>query len=157
LKSHSRIRDAESTDIAAIQAVFRRASLSNTGDRSALLENAAALEWDENLVTDAHVRVLSDQDSTVAGFATTSVNGKVAELVDLFVDPEARLRGYGAELVRDALQFATAAGCKTLEVTANPHASEFYASVGFGQGPLVETEFGSGERMTIRIVREEIL
>ena len=53
------------------------------------------------------------------------------ELEDLFVDPEAMRQGVATRLVLDAVTRAASEGVPWIEVTANRHAAEFYASAGF--------------------------
>lgn len=85
------------------------------------------------------------------GFATTLVNGACAELEDLFVDPDWMRRGVARRLVADACVSARDSGCTRLEVTANPHAFDFYREVGFVGDATVVTELGSGLRLHIEL------
>jgi GNAT superfamily N-acetyltransferase len=151
MRAEISIRNASDGDSAVLRSIYRRASLSNSGDREVLLKNAESLLWDDKLISSGGVRVLVDADGAIVGFATTAINGLACELVDLFVDPDSMRRGFGAHLVRDAIGVAGAAGCPNLEVTANPHAMAFYRYVGFTDGPAVETPFGIGTRMRLSV------
>jgi len=44
-----------------------------------------------------------------------------------------------------------ARGAECLEVTANPHAREFYSAAGFTDCGVAETEFGAAPRMRLAI------
>src|SRR3954468_1708711 len=80
------VRDARPADQPALERVFRRASLSNAGDRAALLANPEFLALDTTLIGRGRTRVATLADDTIVGFASTSrVEDGVLELDDLFV------------------------------------------------------------------------
>src|SRR3954464_11791326 len=126
------VRAATAADEPAVARIFRRASLSNAGDRDALLAHPEALVLADDLIARGRTRVATTPDGTVVGFASTRPGGRgVLELDDLFVDPLARRRGAARQLVRRIVADAAAEGVVRMEVTANPHALDFYAAVGF--------------------------
>ena len=145
------LRDAAPDDHAALRSIFRRASLSNEGDRPLLLANPGHLFWREPTGSNAfRVRVAVTADA-VAAFATLVISPAGAELVDLFVDPAFMRRGIGSALVGDAARLAGAAGCSVLAVTANPHAAAFYAAAGFVGRETVKTPLGAGTRLRLHL------
>ena len=145
-------RDAMPEDYAALRSIFRRASLSNEGDRGSLLAHPAHLVWREPTgVKSFRVRVAVSGDAVITGFATVVITGRAAELDDLFVDPAFMRRGVGLALVHDAGRLAAEAGCPALAVTANPHAAAFYAAAGFDRGEAVATPLGAGTRISLRL------
>jgi GNAT superfamily N-acetyltransferase len=144
------IRDAMPADLAALRDVYRRASLSNEGDRETLLANPDALEFPGLGGDDRRTRVAT-ADGRVAGFATSVPAGDVVELDDLFVDPGRMRQGAGRALVLDAVAIARELGAGRVEVTANPHALVFYGKAGFIAGHEVQTRFGPGLRMHIDV------
>jgi ribosomal protein S18 acetylase RimI-like enzyme len=90
----------------------------------------------------------------VVGFATWAEAAGVAgtmELEDLFVDPDYRRRGIATALVSRIVQVLRARGAERLEVTANPHAMEFYRAAGFTDDGSAETEFGPASRMVLML------
>jgi len=145
------IRDAQPDDLVALQAIFRRSSLSNERDRSSLLQNPDALELPSRGTGD-RVRIAAVAGQ-VKGFATTRDVGGALELVDLFVDPSWMRRGTGRALVADAAAHAIAGRRDRLEVTANPHALAFYEREGFVVDDEVDTRFGSAPRMRLIVAR----
>lgn len=149
-----RVRTAGAGDLPALREVYRRASLSNEGDAPALLANPHFLELPEDHVRAGRTRVATDDDGAVVGFATAVGSGPVRELDDLFVDPDRQRRGVGALLVADAVALLRADGAERLEVVANPHASHFYAAVGFERDGEVPTELGPGIRMHLDLDAE---
>jgi GNAT superfamily N-acetyltransferase len=146
------IRDAVPADLAALQDVYRRSSLSNEGDRASLLANPDVLEFPGPAASDGRTRVAVAPDGRVAGFATSLVTGDAVELDDLFVDPGWMRQGAGRALVADAVTIARDRGIGRIEVTANPHALAFYEKAGFTAGHEVATRFGAGTRMHLDVV-----
>jgi GNAT superfamily N-acetyltransferase len=144
------IRDAMPADLAALRDVYRRASLSNEGDRETLLANPDALEFPGLGGDDRRTRVAT-ADGRIAGFATSVPAGDVVELDDLFVDPGRMRQGAGRALVLDAVAIARELGAGRVEVTANPHALVFYGKAGFIADHEVQTRFGPGLRMHIDV------
>lgn len=140
------IRHAVPADLGALREVYRRSSLSNEGDRAALLEHPDVLEFSPRAVHEHHVRV-AVIDDRVIGFATLLPARQVGELEDLFVDPDWMLHGIARKLVLDAVDNARAHGLTRIEVTANPHALGFYEKVGFVSDGIIQTRFGPGHRM----------
>ena len=141
------IRDATLADMEGLQGVFKRASLSNEGDRQSLLENPQWLVLSEAGVREGRMRAAVDEANAVLGFATYLITDGVAELEDLFVDPPRMRRGIGEALVLDVAERVRALGFEVLEVTANPHAMAFYEHLGFVVDHMVATELSPAPRM----------
>ena len=144
------VRAATTDDIPALQAVFRRAALANAGDHALLASHPEFLEWPGASVAEGRTRV-AEVAGHVVGFATTLARGDVAELEDIFTDPDWMRRGVGRALVADLVATARARGVTRIEVDANPHALAFYRDAGFVEvGPAV-LEHGVGIRMSLTI------
>ena len=135
------IRDAEIDDLGAVNAVYRRSSLSNDGDRALLLAHPEVLVLSGASLSHGRMRVVA-VERTVVGFATTSVHDDHLELDDLFVDPDWMRRGIARDLVLDAVAMARALGLDRIEVTGNDHAREFYAQAGFVSIGVADTPLG---------------
>jgi GNAT superfamily N-acetyltransferase len=144
------IRVAVADDFETVSDLFRRSSLSNAGDREVLLTNPDALAFDRASIREGRTRVAA-RDGAIVGFATTTLKGDVAELDDLFVDPDWMRRGVARALVLDAVSVARSGGSTRLEVTANPHALDFYNAVGFVGDGQVATQFTPGTRMHLDV------
>jgi GNAT superfamily N-acetyltransferase len=144
------VRVADVADLEVICDLFRRSSLSNAGDREVLLANPEALAFDGGSIREGRTRVAVDR-GRIVGFATTLVGDGVVELEDLFVHPGWMRRGVARALVRDARSEAQAGGSDRIEVTANPHALDFYNAVGFVADGPTSTEFGPGTRMHLEV------
>jgi GNAT superfamily N-acetyltransferase len=142
------IRLATSADLAAASSVYRRASLSNAGDRDNLLAHPEHLILAPDGLAEGRTYV-ADENGSITGFATWAGTGGIIELEDLFVDPDYRRRGIAAALVTFIAEELRTRGAQRLEVTANPHALQFYRAVGFTDCGVAETEFGIAPRMAM--------
>ncbi len=136
------IRLGISADLAAATSVYRRASLSNAGDRDNLLAHPEHLILGPEGLAEGRTHVAEEDGSQTAG---------TIELEDLFVDPGYMRRGIAAALVNRVVDVLRARGVEQLEVTANPHALGFYRAVGFIDCGVAETEFGAAPRMELAI------
>ena len=129
------IRIGTPADLPAANEVYRRASLSNAGDRDNLL---------------AHPEYLILGPEGLAEGRTYEADG-VVELEDLFVDPDQMRRGIATALVGRLMEVLRARGVERMEVTANPHALAFYRAAGFTECGVRTTEFGAAPRMALVI------
>lgn len=122
----------------------RRASLTNVGDRDALLAHPDAIELPLEQITEGKVFV-AEWKGAMVGFAAVESRGDGdCELDALFVDPEARRRGIGRVLVEHCAGVARSRQSVALHVIGNPHAAEFYGACGFSLIGTSETRFGKG-------------
>ncbi len=144
------IRDAVAADMGALGDVFRRASLSNEGDRTNLLAHPGVLELPDLAARQGRMRA-AVADGTIVGFATWLSAGDALEIEDLFVDPEWMRQGIGRSLVLDLFAIARGRGVRRVVVTANQHALGFYAKAGFAVDHTVETRFGPAPRMHLTL------
>ncbi|MGC4111505.1 MAG: GNAT family N-acetyltransferase [Nocardioides sp.] len=144
-------RPATAADVDVLRALYRRSSLSNAGDRAALLAAPDALEWTGDHVASGGTLVAVDEAGVVLGFATVVPLEEGLELDDLFVDPDHMRRGVATRLVSALAEDAVASGKAWLDVTANPHAAAFYASAGFVERERVETRFGVAARLRLSL------
>jgi ribosomal protein S18 acetylase RimI-like enzyme len=142
------IRLGTAADLAAASRVYRRASLSNAGDRGNLLAHPEYLILGPAGLAEGRTHV-AEQDGSVVGFATWAETAGTIELEDLFVDPGYRRRGIATALVGRITEVVRARGAERLEVIANPHALGFYRAVGFADCGVAETVFGAAPRMVL--------
>jgi GNAT superfamily N-acetyltransferase len=141
------IRSALHAEQSSLEALQRRASLANRGDRDALLANPDAIALPAEQIADGHVFV-AERDGVIVGFAAVlpRPDGN-AELDALFVDPSLWKRGVGRLLVEHCAGVARGRASRTLHVVGNPHAEGFYTACGFRKTGRVETRFGAGLAM----------
>jgi short subunit dehydrogenase-like uncharacterized protein/ribosomal protein S18 acetylase RimI-like enzyme len=142
------IRLGTPADLAAASGVYRRASLSNAGDRDNLLAHPEYLVLGPEGLAEGRTHV-AEQDGSVVGFATWAETAGTIELEDLFVDPGSMRRGIATALVSCIAEVLRARGAERLEVTANPHAMGFYRAAGFIDCGVAETNFGAAPRLVL--------
>jgi GNAT superfamily N-acetyltransferase len=138
------IRLAIISEQKALEALQWRASLSNAGDRDALLANPDAIELPvEQIASDAVF--VAEWNGAIAGFCSllprTDGDG---ELDALFVEPTLRRMGIGRALIEHCVLAAQRQGWAGLRVVGNPHAWDFYKACGFISIGTTETRFGPG-------------
>jgi GNAT superfamily N-acetyltransferase len=131
------IRDSTPADLPALEGIFRRAALTNEGDREWISAHPEQFGIDEANVIEGRTRV-AVVEGRIVGFATLVGN----ELEDLFTDPDWVRRGIATALVRDA-----ASTVDRIDVTANLHALAFYEAARFVHDGLTQTRGGPGHRM----------
>ena len=144
------IRLGVPADLSAATGVYRRASLSNAGDRDNLLAHPEYLILGPEGLAEGRTYV-AEEDGSVVGFATWAEADGSFELEDLFVDPGWRRRGIATALVSHVVEVLRARGVQCLEVTANPHAQGFYGAAGFIDCGVAETDFGAAPRKRLAI------
>ena len=134
-----------------LQRIFRSASLSNSADAPLLLARPEFLHFAGEGVSAGRTRIAVaalERGKAILGFATVTARGVgEPELEDLFVDPPWQRRGVARRLIEDAVQTVRKSGRERLWVVGNPHASAFYAAVGFVGCERVATELGPGLRL----------
>lgn len=138
------VRCAVISEQKELEALQLRASLTNAGDRDALLAHPDAIELPIDQIA-AGVVFVSERNGVIVGFAALlpRPDGDV-ELDALFVDPDVRRRGVGRSLVDYCIRIVRKQGSAALCVIGNPHAYDFYTACGFDVIGTMETRFGSG-------------
>lgn len=138
------IRPARPDEQAMLESLQRRASLSNPGDRDALLAHPDAIALPIEQLAASCVFV-AERAGVVAGFAAVVARPDGgAELDALFVEPHLWKHGIGRRLVEHVAEVARARAVTFLHVVGNPHAEGFYVSCGFRVTGTVDTRFGAG-------------
>jgi GNAT superfamily N-acetyltransferase len=145
------LRTGRPAERAALEALQRRSSLSNPGDREALVAHPDAIALPADQLEGGFVRV-AERDGEVAGFAVLlGPHGGACQLDGLFVEPSHMRGGVGRALVEDAIRLARERGATRVDVVANSHAAEFYVRVGFARGEPEPTRFAPAEKMTLAL------
>jgi GNAT superfamily N-acetyltransferase len=137
-------------DVPAMAAVFRRAVLTNEGDRDLLSEHPELTKCDPPSADD--VVLVAEVTGRLVGFATArALADETLAVLDLFVDPDHMRSGIGRALINAVVAAATGRGCTRIEVEANRHAVAFYGRVGFVEAEEVQLEFGTAQRMVMSL------
>lgn len=98
------------------------------------------------------------RDGEAEGFYGLLVDGEVASLEHLWVDPEFLGRGVGAALFRHARAEARRHGCRVLQIDSDPHAEGFYLHLGAVRHSTVPAPVAGVDRelprLRVELVRE---
>jgi ribosomal protein S18 acetylase RimI-like enzyme len=120
--------------------VFRRAVLTNEGDRNLLAQHPELTELAPP-AEDEHVLV-ADVAGRLVGFVIAKALGDDAcAVTDLFVDPDHMRSGVGRALIDAVVAAASRSGRTRIEVEANRHAVAFYGRLGFVAMQEVQMQF----------------
>jgi len=138
------VRPAVASEQKQLEALQWRASLTNPGDRDALLANPDAIELPLEQIRNGDVFVAEVKGSTMGFAAILPRENGDFELDALFVEPDAWRQGIGRTLVEHCAAAARAAGGESLHVIGNPHAEGFYNACGFNKLGTTQTRFGIG-------------
>jgi GNAT superfamily N-acetyltransferase len=138
------IRRAVTSEQKELEDLQLRASLTNAGDRDALLAHPDAIELPLAQIAAGGVFV-AEWNGTIVGFAAVEPRGDGASELDaLFVDPNMRRRGIARSLIEHCAEVARTRKSTALCVVGNPHAMDFYTACGFNLIGTAETRFGTG-------------
>ncbi|HEY1461925.1 MAG TPA: GNAT family N-acetyltransferase [Terriglobales bacterium] len=145
------IRQAAVSEQKKLEGLQLRASLTNEGDRDALLAHPDAIELPIAQIAAGGVFV-AEWNGAVVGFAAVEprADGQ-SELDALFVDPDMRRRGIARLLIAHCAEVARVRKSAALCVVGNPHAKDFYIACGFQVIGTSETRFGTGLLMRLTI------
>jgi len=138
------IRSAVVPEQKELEDLQMRASLTNAGDRDALLAHPDAVELPLTQIAAGSVFV-AEWNGAIVGFAAVEPreDGE-SELDALFVDPNMRRRGIARALIEHCAEVARGRKSAALCVVGNPHAKDFYTACGFRLIGTTETRFGTG-------------
>jgi GNAT superfamily N-acetyltransferase len=92
---------------------------------------------------------VEDQDGRPVGFYRLTASPPLADLEDLWVDPDRIGSGVGGRLWADAVERARRLGCRTLRVEADPHAEAFYESRGAVRVDAIESPVQAGRVLPV--------
>lgn len=74
---------------------------------------------------------VAEADGAIVGTGVTTLNGAVAWIGTIWVDPERRGHGLGKALTIATIEAAESAGCRTLLLVATPAGQPLYERLGF--------------------------
>jgi len=142
-------------ELESLEALQRRASLANPGDREAILDHPDAIVIAPSQIADGQVFV-AESDGLVLGFAAVlDRDDGQTELDGLFVEPTLWRAGVGRLLVERAREYGRDHVASWLHVTGNPHAEGFYQACGFLTYGSTDTQFGPGLLMRVSVGAED--
>lgn len=113
-------RAGDEPELARMEAAARAAVVGQRGGARHLEEVAPVGDW-SGLVNDPRRSIwVALIDTVPVGFLEMEVEGEVATVRQVWVEPEARELGFGDLMLAEALADATRRGCAALEGTALP-------------------------------------
>jgi len=108
------------TEVSHLEREAREAMSEQRGGAAHLAEVAAVHDWTV-LVDHPDRRVwVGTIDDVVVAYLELAHRGRIAEVRQVYVHPEARQLGFGDELLATAIDAARADGCTVIEGTALP-------------------------------------
>ncbi len=114
------MRQADAADLAALEAEARRSLMDQRGGPAHLAERTSVGDWGALVGrNDQHVWVAAI-DEVVVGYLQLQIVGAAAEVMQVYVHPDAREVGFGDWLLEAALEASRSLGCTVLEGTALP-------------------------------------
>ncbi len=111
---------ADAAEVSELESDARTALLEQRGGPAHLAERAAVGDW-RAVVLEAGQHVwVATIDEVVVGYLQLHIAGTAAEVMQVYVHPEAREIGFGDWLLEAAVATALSLGCTVLEGTALP-------------------------------------
>ncbi len=111
---------ADTGAVAALERDARAALADQRGGALHLAEVAAVGDWATALSAPDRLVWVGTIDEVVVGYLELGIFGPTAEVVQVYVDPQARELGFGDWLLEAAVAAARQRGCAVIEGTALP-------------------------------------
>ncbi len=127
------LTQADVADVATLEGAARAALVEQRGGPQHLAERPAVGDWGALSPADGHHVWVATIDEVVVGYLQLQIVGDAAEVMQVYLDPEAREIGFGDWLLEAALETSRSQGCIVLEGTALPgdrHTKNLYERAG---------------------------
>jgi ribosomal protein S18 acetylase RimI-like enzyme len=111
---------ADGPAVAQLEAEARLALTEQRGGPAHLAERPAVGDWSALVSAPGNLVWVATIDDVVIGYLQLQLRGTAAEVLQVYVHPQAREVGFGDWLLEAALAAARAHGCTVLEGTALP-------------------------------------
>lgn len=142
------IRPARADELPLIQDVLLRSKALWGYDEAFMAAVRDDLTLPPEYLATTHT-YLCAEDNRIAGFYGLRLHGAEAELVDLFVAPEAMGRGVGRKLWEHAVALARSHRCRRLRWESDPNAESFYLRMGARRVGLRESSIVPGRALPL--------
>jgi GNAT superfamily N-acetyltransferase len=123
------LRPARADEATALSALCVRSKASWGYDTAFMQQSRSALTVSPAAIAAGSVMVATD-DEALLGVAAVTVEGDIADLDLLFVEPAAFGRGIGRLLLDAAVQIARGRDARRMTILADPGARPFYERLG---------------------------
>jgi GNAT superfamily N-acetyltransferase len=124
------VRPAEAGEAGRLSALCVRSKAHWGYDAAFMALSAPSLTIDDGDIADGRVLVAVDAAKRPIGVACVILDGDVADLDMLFVDPPAIGQGAGRALFDAAAGLARRRGARRMTILADPNAASFYERMG---------------------------
>lgn len=117
------VRHARSDDVdelIALSGAARAALADQRGGPRWLEEHPVCEDWTTRLDDPLTSVLVADLDGLVVGYLVAVVDGRIVNVDEVYVRPEARELGFGDTMLADALEFGRARGASLVEGEALP-------------------------------------
>ncbi len=130
LDSPTQQRAARATDLAALHELALRSKAYWGYDAAFMASCRDELRLSPEELGTSHVALITGAGGAPIAMAQVVLNGALAELHKLFIDPDHMGHGLGRQMMHWAVNTARAAGATALEIEADPGAAPFYERMG---------------------------
>ncbi len=125
------LRSARRSELEELSALALRSKAYWGYDKAFLAACEDALTLPANALEEAEIWVAQEGQALLGFLRLVALSTTVAEVYDLFVEPEHVGKGVGALLLSRAVHHARKHGLSTVRVEADPNAAAFYERCGF--------------------------
>ncbi len=125
----SRLRPARAAELPRLIALCHRSKAVRGYDAAFMEACSEELTFTRRDLIETCVQVAED-DGGIIGVVQVDIDGDVAELEKLFVEPNRMHSGAGRQLMNCAIATARAGGANRLMIDADPGAAGFYRRMG---------------------------
>ena len=124
------VRNAKPGEASSLTALCVRSKAHWGYDATFMALSAATLKVSEDDIAVGRVLVAIDDAGRVVGMACVVLDGDMADLDSLFIDPPAIGSGAGRALFDAAVALAREQGARRMAILADPNAAAFYERMG---------------------------
>ncbi len=114
------LAQTDAADVAALEREARAALLDQRGGPAHLAERPSVEDWGALTQGPGQHVWVATIDDVIVGYLQLQIVGDAAEVMQVYVHPEAREIGFGDWLLEAAVAAARSMGCTVLEGTALP-------------------------------------
>ncbi len=115
-----RLADDDGHHVAALDSMARAFAAEMRGGPALMHTHPAVAHWSTRINDELAPVWVATIDDVVVGFLALAIDGDLARVQQVFVEPAARELSLGEWLLDAALAHATAAGCTAIEALALP-------------------------------------
>jgi len=147
------IRPAGAEEATALTRLCLRSKAHWGYDAAFMAQAELGLTVGADQIAAGDVFVAIDDSGQVLGVHALAIEGAIADLDKLFVEPAAIGRGVGASLFRHAVGVAASRGCELMTILSDPNAASFYERMGAGFVAMAPSDAIPGRELPLYHMR----